>query len=45
MGIFYDVLYAVDWLTLALPFIFSALIFYGIYSRAYKRFSTRVRTK
>ena len=45
MGFYYNFLYKADWLTLSLPFMISAGIFYLTYTFKYKRLSTRVRTK
>lgn len=42
---YYDVVYMADWLSLAMPFMLAASLFYLVYWLQYRSYSSRVRTK
>lgn len=43
--VYYDVIYAYDYLTLAVPFLFALLIFYLSYWAFFRSYSHRIRAK
>ena len=45
MGLYYDVLYKLDWLTFLLPAAIAMVLFWVIYSVRYKKHTWRVRTQ
>ena len=44
-ALYYDVVYAFDYLSLAVPFLVAIGLFYSVYSSYFRSYSSRVRAK